>query len=481
MGLAGYSEDLVASKKRLTEKLGDSIYVSTAPPLLLCGLDREESIRDIFDLQEWIVGAVPDELLFKSANYEALCAVMVNGQGGAQPEYRSRVRLPTSLAGVKAQKIWCTGGNASLPRETGPTTKEQEMTVMAALIGEIKAKLAIDLDELPITSRKLEVSAPKGPGNLLVVGSSNAKRLAAALAAKGIPVGSVLCNSWRATKQSVTVMADHVRQELVSGNYTAVIFQLLDNNLYFASTEEGGLIPALRDNDGNYHVEGDLTIADKTALLAVMKLCGPLWEAATGRHMVIISPLPSYVKEGCCVEHEHMPNRREVDFYQKLKQELAACSKNMKDFLFNAGLRYGRVMDPMRNLRGMSADEIWGRDPVQDEIYALLADGVLDVEKTCGNRQEKWKMQDQDRDNGSGGQGERTVRGRSENRGQSSQYDSGASRYSGSADSIGERRGGGGRWISKGGRGWGGGRRGGRGKRGGRGGRGGLYSQCGWY
>ena len=125
VGIAGYIEDLVASKKRLTEKLGDSIYVSTAPPLLLCGLDREESIRDIFDLQEWIVGAVPDELLFKSANYEALCAVMVNGQGGAQPEYRSRVRLPTSLAGVKAQKIWCTGGNASLPRETGPTTEEK--------------------------------------------------------------------------------------------------------------------------------------------------------------------------------------------------------------------------------------------------------------------------------------------------------------------------------------------------------------------
>ena len=238
-----------------------------------------------------------------------------------------------------------------------------------------------------------------------------------------------------------------------------------------------------RDNDSTYHVEGDLTIADKTALLAVMKLCRPLLEAATGRRMVIISLLPRYVKEGCCGEHEHMPNRRKVDFYQKLKQELAACTKNMKDFLFNTGLRYGRVMDPMRNLRGMSTDEIWGQDPVhpKDKVYALLADGVLDVEKTCGNRQEKWKMQDQDRDNGSGGKGERTVRGRSENRGQSSQYDSGASRYSGSADSIGERRGGGGRWISKGGRGWGGGKRGGRGERGGRGGRGGLYSHRGWY
>ena len=94
VGIADYIEDLIASKKRLTEKLGDNIYVSSAPPLLLCGLDREQSIRDIFDLQEWICGAVPDELL-------------------------------TSMAGAKAQKIWCKGGNASLPRETGPTTEEQ--------------------------------------------------------------------------------------------------------------------------------------------------------------------------------------------------------------------------------------------------------------------------------------------------------------------------------------------------------------------
>ena len=141
---------------------------------------------------------------------------------------------------------------------------------------------------LPITSRKLEVSAPKGPGNLLVVGSSNAKRLVAALAAKGIPVGSALCNSWRATKQSVTLMAEHVWRELVSGSYTAVIFQLLDNNLYFASTEDGRLIPASRDNDGFYHVEGDLTIAAQNsspgcdeALRATM---GSGHRQAHGRH-----------------------------------------------------------------------------------------------------------------------------------------------------------------------------------------------------
>ena len=79
MGIAGYIEDLVAAKKRLQAKLGENIYVSTAPRLLLCGLNREESIRDIFGLQGRIGGAVQEELHFKAANEEALCAIMENG------------------------------------------------------------------------------------------------------------------------------------------------------------------------------------------------------------------------------------------------------------------------------------------------------------------------------------------------------------------------------------------------------------------
>ena len=102
-----------------------------------------------------------------SANYEALCAIMENDHVGAQPEYRARVRLPASMAKATSQKIWCTGGSASLSCATAPTTEEQEKLVMEALIGEIKSKLAINLDELPVTSRKFEVSAPKSPDNIV--------------------------------------------------------------------------------------------------------------------------------------------------------------------------------------------------------------------------------------------------------------------------------------------------------------------------
>ena len=78
---------------------------------------------------------------------------------------------------------------------------------MEALIHDLKSKLAIDLDESPATLRKMGSAAAVGGANYLVVGSSNARRLAAALNAKGVPAGSVICNGWRATKQSVIDMA----------------------------------------------------------------------------------------------------------------------------------------------------------------------------------------------------------------------------------------------------------------------------------
>ena len=52
------------------------------------------------------------------------------------------------------------------------------------------------------------------------------------------------------------------------------------------------------------------------------------------------------LKDGCCEEAGHIPNRADPDFYPKLRQDLADCSLNIKDFLFTAGMHNGRVMDP---------------------------------------------------------------------------------------------------------------------------------------
>ena len=524
VGLAAYIEDMVEAVVTLKSALGRDILVSTAPPLLLCGTEREEVIRDIFDLFEWVNSAAEEEDVLRVSNDEALCSIMENGHRGSQLEHRSRIRLPVSMSSLAPKKTWSTGGNTSLPCATSPATETQERTVMVALIQEIKTKLAINLDEEPVTSRKLTATPTGGAQNFLVVGSSNARRLTAALKAKGVPAGSVLCSGWRATKQSVAELTEHVKAELAASSYTAVIYFLLDNNLFFAVNEEGGHGPATRDSEGQFHVVGDLVVADPAAQQAVMKLCAPLWEAASSTNMVVVSPLPRYVKHSCCPDAGHIPNRTDPAFYYTLKEELAACATTIKNFLFISGMRYGRVMDPQRNIKGLTIADIWDKDPVhpKEEIYAKIAEGVLEVERSCGGGGGSGKRKAASYGPEEGGsQAHRPVRGRLGERGShghnytnyspglpGSRYgrregsDHSASPQPGSNTGWGTRRGRGeGRWRDRGGRithshspfggsgrGGGGhdsrrghgGRYGGGGGGGGRGGRGGQFSRGGW-
>ena len=76
-----------------------------------------------------------------------------------------------------------------------------------------------------------------------------------------------------------------------------------------------------------------------------------------------------------------------------MREELTACTSNIKDFLFTSGFRHGRVMDPARCIRGLVAAEIWDSDPIhpRDAIYDLLADDAVTVEKSCGSGQTKRK------------------------------------------------------------------------------------------
>ena len=139
--------------------------------------------------------------------------------------------------------------------------------------------------------------------------------------------------------------------------------------------------------------------------MAAVGDCEPLWQATKGTNMVVVSSMGRFVSAGCCWDPDHVTNRGNVDFFRKLKEELSACSGNIKNYLFTNGLRHRRVMDPARCTRDLTAAEIWGTDLVhpREEIYNLIADGLLTVKKTCGSRQKKRKFAQADNPSSKGG------------------------------------------------------------------------------
>ena len=393
VGITAYIEDMVTAKRRLTTRIGNTSHVSAAPPMLMCGTSNSELIKNMFALAGWTNLALPEDIRLEASNNIALGIILENGQGGSQPVSSTRVRLPVSINSYEPYKVWCVGSNQKLPNGSAPVSECQEKKVVTAIIEELQSYLAMDLDSSPIFDRNPGPIQDAGDDCYLVVGSSNARRLSEALKRKMIPTGYVFSSNWRATKKSVIDMAAHISKELESRPYTAVIYHLLDNNIYFELGEDGSKSLPKKGPDGKYHVLGDLAIADKDGQYAILKLCEPLWEAAKGKSMVIISPMARFITAGCCQDPGHASNRQNPDFYTKMREELTACTGNIKDYLFTSGLRHGRVMDPARCIRGLVAAEIWDSDPIhpRDAIYDLLADGAVTVGKSCGSGQTKRK------------------------------------------------------------------------------------------
>jgi hypothetical protein len=87
--------------------------------------------------------------------------------------------------------------------------------------------------------------------------------------------------------------------------------------------------------------------------------------------------MPRYLREGCCDELEHAPNRYTPGFEEGLRRSLSEFRSNHKDFIFTRGLRGFKVIDPSLVLPNITGKfNIWGEDPVHPltEGYERLVD-----------------------------------------------------------------------------------------------------------
>jgi hypothetical protein len=133
-----------------------------------------------------------------------------------------------------------------------------------------------------------------------------------------------------------------------------------------------------KDKEGHYHVEGDLIVCSKSAQYALFKVLTPLFDTACSKTCVLLSPIPRYLKEGCCRQVDHMPNRANNNFSQQLLDDLKEVTGNLHDFCFTSTFKAMKILDPQVSWKGTSSEEVWASDPVHPtaEGYAKLAAGV---------------------------------------------------------------------------------------------------------
>jgi hypothetical protein len=159
-----------------------------------------------------------------------------------------------------------------------------------------------------------------------------------------------------------------------------IVYQFLDSSSYYGRSRDGSRVAPRRDeDDGKFHLVGDVTVSSKETQLEKFNNIKPLLKLAAKRWCIVVMPLPRYVNAGCCLNPDHCSNRRYQDFKQHMLDTLEMLRKNYKDFLYYEVMKSVKVLDPCIDLRGLDETEIWDTDPVHPLplVYAKIATGMV--------------------------------------------------------------------------------------------------------
>jgi hypothetical protein len=327
----------------------------------------------------------------------------IGGDGAQQTLEPRPYRLPAKAYGTE-EVLWHSGGiitgsatGVAIPTTIRPATQTAESKLIQSLIKELRLKLALDLDPNPTYERGLGLqSSTKKSVDYLVIGSSNPSRLVKALEERGFSVCLLHKPNWKISHGAVEELLRDVRGAIAAMDPTTVIYMLLDNSCYYGRSDDGSCTAPRKGDDGNYHLVGEITLCPRETQQEHFTAIKPLLEAAGKKRCIMITPLPRYVIAGCCLNPEHCPNRRFQDFKQHMLNSLDMMRRNFKDFLFFAGMRNVKVLDPCMDIRGMEDMEIWSEDPVHPLplVYTKIVTGVVKMTNTMAENEHKRRRTD---------------------------------------------------------------------------------------
>ena len=140
-------------------------------------------------------------------------------------------------------------------------------------------------------------------------------------------------------------------------------------------TDEGSLIPGVRDTDGDIH--GELVLGPKEMQFATFNDMKAIFDRAGTRSRIIVTPITRFViSRAATARTTCRTSRRSTSSTSRWRQ----CRRNRNDFSFGLGLRHIRVLSPWSCLQ-QRGDSMWAPDGVhrKEEGYKTTAEQVVMV------------------------------------------------------------------------------------------------------
>jgi len=205
-----------------------------------------------------------------------------------------------------------------------------ERTYNVAVVPEI-IDLAVPEHSVPGINR-----VPTASGlPVIVIGASHSKRLTVEFDTHTGIVGEIYTFSsctggWVPTPESVLTKVSEVESFLSDLPRSAfLLLWLLDNSIYQAVSTSGTVTRHRRDNFGRYHVPGFLDLIETEEVKNILISLKPLLSVKC--RVVLVTPLPRYLKKKCCSDLSHIKNFSHPYYKEIMFEELEGLNRVIRE------------------------------------------------------------------------------------------------------------------------------------------------------
>ncbi len=294
-GLNFYAPILVETKTRLAGRVGPGINVIPLLPVPMVGIGSETLIRDIMDLDSWIVSTGAGQAAGLPDSRDTFWRVVLEAGRGGRRVYTSSdpLSLPGGLKNPRIRPFMSGVYAGTIPAEILPLGPEEERMIVGSLLAELNEKFCVSLDTNPSLNRStLPSLTGHNAGRTVSIGGSHLGRIAKAAAENGYMIVDLTVKGWIPKSGKIGKLCETLKKL----NLTEIDLVVIDSmsNTAFLGTDEDGLpiLAEKSEEDGRYHLNRDLQLAPPSAFKSTMKMVDIIISNTGEAKIVLTVPLP---------------------------------------------------------------------------------------------------------------------------------------------------------------------------------------------
>ena len=377
VGSAQYLTDWVRSRHWLRSRFGEGIVVIPLVPVVCIEWEGRSTVRSLLEVLHWFASVTDTEaILMRGIIQDFISKHLAQGRGRGWADGRQCLRAPAGFD-TKAFVSLVSEGWGCRPESIPPLSPAAESESILSFLNVLNDAFGTGLCLAPMTGRRKSdwKSVTEGVAKrkfIVVVGGSNADRLAERLEMEEWQVFRLTSPGFRITKDSIKGLVSTIAS--LDPQPSSIIIQALDNSAYYCLREDGSLsLPVRSYTDGKYHVDGELRVANEEQTTFLLRNLTPLLKAVPGAEVLLLTCLTRYANAPCCGDVSHLLGRELPSFKERLSSSLVAMKKTVRFFIHKEKLPQVRVVDP--NVLLDEVDTSQHRDPVHppSAFYAKLA------------------------------------------------------------------------------------------------------------